>query len=202
VNAAPAVAQAALTIIRQEHATLRGVLDALRRLVAQAGHRQCTPDFDRLRAMLFYIAEFPERQHHVKESRMLFERLRELAPDDCAVLDRLDREHAQGESRVRALEHDLTAWQVLGEPRRTRFEASLDAFAAFYEQHMATEEREVFPLACRVFGETDWHILARAFSNHPDLMAGGPPDGLYAGLHRTLVAALAAPDQARETQTR
>jgi hypothetical protein len=30
------------------------------------------PPFDVLRAMLFYIDEFPERLHHTKESELLF----------------------------------------------------------------------------------------------------------------------------------
>ena len=142
----------ALKIIRDEHSALAAVLMSMTTLVTEARRRRRTPDFEALRAMLFYVAEFPERRHHVKETSMLFARLRELAPDVHLVLDRLDREHAQGESCVRALEHELTAWQLLGEARRERFEVALDSHAAFYLEHMRIEEAEVLPLAERVPG--------------------------------------------------
>jgi hemerythrin-like domain-containing protein len=184
--------RAALAIILAEHAALAAVLMSMTALVTEAQRRCRTPDFDALRAMLFYVGEFPERRHHVKETRMLFSRLREVAPDAHAVLDRLDHEHAQGEGRVRALEHELTAWQVLGEARRTRFERALDAYASFYLAHMRLEETEVLPLAERVFGDDDWRMVARAFGFHRDALTGAHPDAVYARLFDTIIKAMPA----------
>ncbi len=102
---------AAVAMICSEHAALRRVLNAMKTIVAEAKWYCRAPDFEALRAMLFYIDEFPERLHHVKESAMLFSRLRELDPGASVLLDRVDRDHAKGESRVRELQHHLTAWQ-------------------------------------------------------------------------------------------
>jgi hypothetical protein len=43
---------------------------------AAGAPRGAPPPFDVLRAMLFYIDEFPERLHHTKESELLFPKLR------------------------------------------------------------------------------------------------------------------------------
>ena len=72
-------------LIRREHEALRAVLLAMARLLREARHHARRPDFHALRAMLFYIGEFPERLHHVKESAMLFPRLRERVPEAAAL---------------------------------------------------------------------------------------------------------------------
>jgi hypothetical protein len=54
--------------------------------LAQADARSAAPGdeperfFDVLRAMLFYIDEFPERLHHPKESDLLFPKLARRVP--------------------------------------------------------------------------------------------------------------------------
>jgi hemerythrin-like domain-containing protein len=143
--------------------------------------------------MLFYIDEFPERLHHVKESAMLFPRLRIYAPGAAALLDRLDRDHGQGEKRVRDLEHKLTAWEMLGESRRAAFEAELERYASFYHEHMRLEETELLPLAERHFNEDDWRVLDRAFGAHRDALTGAQPEAPYAELFRTIVNITPAP---------
>lgn len=207
---------AALKMIRDEHAALATLLRAMATMVTDARRRGRQPDFGALRAMLFYVDEFPERLHHVKETGMLFVRLRELmsAPTSLraspsrrrsiavgvagrsveaqanAVLDRLDREHAQGEGRIRDLAHRLTAWELLGESRREPFERALDSYVAFYLEHMRIEEAEVLPLAERVLGDDDWRMLERAFGMHRDALTGAEPEALYAGLFRRIVDAM------------
>ena len=64
-----------LEIIRDEHQALAAMLRSLSMLLAHARRHGAMPDFDVLRAMLFYIDEFPERLHHTKESELLFPRL-------------------------------------------------------------------------------------------------------------------------------
>lgn len=182
------------TIIRREHEALRTVLRGLSQRVREARHRRQAPDFDALRAMLFYVSEFPERRHHVKESAMLFPRLRQCAPEAAATLDRLHQEHGQGERRLRDLEHLLTAWQMLGETRRAAFEAALERHVAFYLAHMQAEETEVLPLAERCLAPADWVVLDRAFGSHGDALARAAPDAEFEALFRTLQGLL--PDRA------
>lgn len=184
---------AALRIIRDEHAALTAVLRTLVLLVRDARRRNRAPDFRAMRAMLFYVDEFPERLHHVKESTMLFARLRERTAEAGAVLARLDRDHAGSAARLREIEHRLTAWELMGEPRRAPFESALDDYVDFYLEHMRIEETDVLPLAERTFGEADWLILDRAFGTHLDPLTGARPEAAYAELFRTILALTPAP---------
>jgi hemerythrin-like domain-containing protein len=184
---------ATLKIIRDEHAALAALLRTMVLLVRDARRRNRTPDFRALRAMLFYVDEFPEQLHHVKESKMLFARLRACTHEADAVLARLDREHDSGAARVRELEHKLIAWELLGEPRRAAFESALGAYVGFYLEHMRVEETEVLPLAERTFGDADWAILDRAFCTHRDPLTGAAPEAPYVELFRTIVQLTPAP---------
>jgi hemerythrin-like domain-containing protein len=173
-------------LIRREHEALRAVLLAMTRLLRDAWRRGRPPDFHALRAMLFYIGEFPERLHHVKESAMLFPRLRERVPEASALLDRLNQDHGSGEHRVRELEHLLTAWEMLGESRRAAFCSQLEHHERFYLEHMRLEEEELMPLAERHLLAEDWRILDRAFGARRDPLAHGRPEAPYEGLLETL----------------
>jgi hemerythrin-like domain-containing protein len=66
-----------LSIIRDEHSALSAVLRSISLFLSEHHRRGTLPDFAVLRAMLFYIDEFPERLHHTKESRLLFPKLRD-----------------------------------------------------------------------------------------------------------------------------
>ena len=67
---------AALDIINDEHQALAAMLRSLSLLLAQTRRDGLPPDFEVLRAMLFYVDEFPEQRHHRKESEWLFPRVR------------------------------------------------------------------------------------------------------------------------------
>src|SRR3954468_20399809 len=108
----------ALQIIRDEHAAVAAVLRSMLQMMERSPDEQPERFFDVLRAMLFYIDEFPERRHHPKESDLLFPQLARAAPQRMPVIRRLEDDHMQGESRVRELRHLLMAWELLGDSRR------------------------------------------------------------------------------------
>jgi hemerythrin-like domain-containing protein len=184
---------AAARIIRTEHQALAAVLRTMVMMVNEARRHNHAPEFRALRAMLFYVDEFPERLHHVKETTMLFPRLREYTQEADETLRRLDGEHASGEARMRKLEHLLTAWELLGESRRQAFEDALERYVKFYLEHMRVEEEEILPLAERVFGEEDWRVLDRAFGSHRDALTGSAPEAVYEALFATILRITPAP---------
>ncbi|WP_372527225.1 hemerythrin domain-containing protein [Piscinibacter sp.] len=183
----------ALATIRDEHNALSAMLRSLRMLLAEHRRRGSLPDFSVLRAMLFYIDEFPEKLHHTKESELLFPKLRARCPEAAEVLDRLDRDHARGEHSIRELEHQLLAFEVMGESRRETFERSVDQYVDFYLSHMALEEAEVLPLAQRVLSADDWAELDAAFLANRDPLTGHEPDDAYRPLFRKIVMTAPAP---------
>ena len=186
----------AVRVIRAEHDALAAMLRTLP-LLLDAQRRACTPpDFEALRAMLFYVDEFPERLHHKKESELLFPKLRALAPELRATLDDLEADHAQGERAIRELQHSLLAWEQMGESRRDKFEQQLRVYAARYLRHMKREEVEILPHAARCFSAEDWAVLDEAFGAHQDPLAPWPGqavDETYAPLRQRILAVLPAP---------
>src|SRR5215210_1382159 len=106
---------ATLTIIREEHSALSAMLRSILLLLAQHRRQRSQPDFAALRAMPFYVDEFPEKRHHRKESELLFPMLRARTPLLREVFDKLDEDHASGERNIRELEHALLGFEMMGE---------------------------------------------------------------------------------------
>lgn len=183
----------AVRIILQEHAALAAMLRSILMLLEQHRSAGTLPDFGLLRAMLFYVDEFPEQRHHRKESELLFPRLRARTPLSRALLDQLDSDHARGERKIRHVEHALLAFEMLGEARREAFEEAVRAYADFYRAHMALEEREILPLAERVLSEADWQDLDAAFQANRDPLTGHAPDRTYQSLFTRIVNRVPAP---------
>lgn len=183
----------ALRVIHAEHQALSAMLRSLAMLLAQARKRREPPPFDVLRAMLFYIDEFPERLHHPKETELLFPKLRQRRPELGALLDALDEDHQRGEASVRELQHRLLAWELLGDERRLAFEDAAERYVERYLRHMATEEDEVLPAARQALDADDWDALDAAFADNRDPLAHNDPSGAYAPLFRKILMTAPAP---------
>ena len=180
-------------IIREEHAALSAMLRSILLLLAQHRRQGTLPDFAALRAMLFYVDEFPERRHHRKESDLLFPKLRARTPLSRELLDRLDDDHARGERKIRNIEHALLGFEMIGESRRQAFEQAVERYTDFYLEHMGMEEREILPLAERVLTDDDWQELDEAFGANRDPLTGHEPDAEYRALFTRIVNTLPAP---------
>src|SRR6478752_8412786 len=99
----------AAQIIRDEHAALSAMLRSLSMMIEHGPGDEPERFFDVLRAMLFYIDEFPEKRHHPKESDLLFPKLARVAPEAMPIIARLEADHMRGEGKVRELQHLLLA---------------------------------------------------------------------------------------------
>ena len=187
-----------LRVIRDEHGVLSAVLRSISLLLSESRRRHLPPDFTVLRAMLFYIDEFPEKVHHTKESELLFPKIRERSAEGAAVLDRLDADHSASHRAVLELEHDLLALEMMSdapdaEARRTRFEARMDDYVTAYLEHIRLEEVEVLPLAERVLGAADWAVLDAAFMKNRDPLTGREGDDAFRPLFKRILTTLPAP---------
>jgi len=183
----------ALQIIRNEHSALAAMLRSLSMMVAHGPGGDPDRFFDVVRAMLFYIDEFPERHHHPKESELLFPKLARAAPQLATVINRLEADHLDGERRVRDLQHQLLAWELLGDTRRAAFVEAAQEYVRFYLEHMRTEETQLLPAAERLLEPEDRAKLDTAFNRDRDPLAGGPRDWRYALLFKRIVTAAPAP---------
>lgn len=183
-----------LQIIRDEHSSLAAMLQSMRMMVARGPVDDARNFFDVLRAMLFYIDEFPERLHHPKESNLLFPRVAKAVPSVMGAIDRLERDHMSGEKMVREVQHLLLAWELLGESRRQVFVDTFDRYIDFYLEHMRLEETVILPEAQKHFSEQDWQELDAAFEKNCDPLTGKyPPDPVYDKLFTRIVMKAPAP---------
>jgi hemerythrin-like domain-containing protein len=183
----------AVRIIREEHQALSAMLRSVLLLLERHRKSNTLPDFAVLRAMLFYVDEFPQKRHHRKESMLMFPKLRARTPLARDMLDRLDAEHETGERRIQDLEHALLGFEMMGEPRRAAFESAAQAYVDFYLAHMSLEERDILPLAERVLTAEDWAELDEAFSANRDPLAGHDPEAEYRALFTRIVGIVPAP---------
>ncbi len=185
--------QTALTVINEEHRALAAMLRTMSMMLAQARREGTMPDFDVLRAMLFYVDEFPERLHHTKESQLLFPKVRARCPELGPVLDRLDGDHGRGEAAIRELEHAVLAFELMGEARRSAFETAVERYIESYLKHMSVEESEILPAARAHLTEGDWNELDAAFAANRDPLTGHSVEKTYETLFRKILTTTKAP---------
>ncbi|MGU7780944.1 hemerythrin domain-containing protein [Burkholderia sp. PU8-34] len=162
----------AVQSILREHQQLSTIISGMQRFVELLGGGVQTPGLMVLRAMLYYIREFPEQVHHPKEDRYLFARLWHRAYDLDRTLADLEEQHVQGEALVRNIEHALTRYELAGESALPALRAMVDDYAAFYRNHMRVEEEVILPAARRWLTEQDWNEVSEAFGANRDPFTG------------------------------
>lgn len=183
-----------LRVIRDEHAALSAMLRSMLQMVERGPDGDDPNFFDVLRAMLFYVDEFPERLHHPKESDLLFPRVAAKAPEFLDTIAQLEKDHLGGEAAVRELQHQVLAWELLGDSRRATFGAAAKQYVEFYLAHMRLEETVILPAAERLLSAEDWRTLDLAFEQNQDPLSGKyPRDPAYDRLFTRIVMHAPAP---------
>lgn len=183
-----------LQIIHDEHSSLAAMLRSMQTMVELGPGEHPRAFFEVVRAMLFYIDEFPERLHHPKESKLLFPALVRASPDVMAVVIRLEGDHLHGEKLVRDLQQLLVAWELMGESRMAAFVEQCKDYIAFYLEHIRLEETVLLPEAQRVLTEAQWKELDAAFEKNCDPLTGKyPTDPVYDRLFTRIMIQAPAP---------
>lgn len=137
--------QRALALLREEHRSLAAVLQAMLDAVDDTAR---PPDPALLRAMLFYVEQFPERLHHPKEELQIFALVRALPTSECdGLLTGLQKEHEAGTARFAQLRSLLDAGGMAD------FAAAAHEFAQSSGSTCAPRRRWCLPAAsCHVAG--------------------------------------------------
>ncbi len=188
------MAHESIRIIHEEHAALAAMLQSMHMLVDKGPGDGRKPFFDVLRAMLFYIDEYPERLHHPKESNLLFPKVVKASPKVLGAIDRLERDHMYSEKAARELQHLLLAWELLGASRRAAFDEAFKKYVDFYLDHMKLEEDVILPEAEKTLSAQDWAEVDAAFAQNADPLSGKyPPTAEYEKLFSLIVQRAPAP---------
>jgi len=103
--------------------------------------------------------------HHSAEDTSLWPKLRATvsAPEDVAVLDAMETEHAQIDPQLERVDAAIAAHDA------TRLARAVHALAAGLTAHMRHEEQEALPLIERYLGPEGW----AAFGQHIRKTQGG-----------------------------
>ena len=159
---------APLAKIGDEHRSLAAVIHGLDFLVRDARKNGRPPSFGLLRAMHYYIEQFPERLHHPKEDAYLFRKLRERTSEFDDTLAELQRQHVEGAGMVDALAHAIAAYEADPTHGLDAFAAAVERFAAAQMAHMRLETKVILPAARKHLTPEDWAEIGRAFAEHGD----------------------------------
>lgn len=177
----------AIGIILDEHRSLAAVLHGLRHLVREMRERGKVPDFRLLGAMLYYLDAFSEKLHNPKESTYLFSLLRKRTDEADAVLDLLEKQHAESALLGRDLEHALARLEAGMPDGLPAFSNAVDRLMDEAWPHMATEEKVLIPLARKHLRAEDWVEIAKAFGENGDPRFGSEPDHEFRDLFSRIV---------------
>ncbi|MDI7065525.1 hemerythrin domain-containing protein [Paraburkholderia fungorum] len=164
--------RSAVAVILHEHQQMSIVIEGMRRFVSLLAAGTPAPGLMVLRAMLYYIREYPQQVHHPKEDRFLFTPLRDRTDEFDYVLTELESQHAQGDVRLRNIEHALTRYELKGAPALRELRAMVDAYVEFHADHRCMEETLILPAARRLLTEEDWVEIDAAFGTNRDPFDG------------------------------
>lgn len=143
-----------LQVIRDEHASLAAMLQSMRLMIKRGSEEDRRAFFDVVRAMLFYIDEFPERLHHPKESNLLFPRVVRASPQVMGAIDKLERDHMYSEKAARDLQHLLLKWKLWDRPIALLLKKRLDNMSSFIWNTCTWKRRSSCPKQNAVFQKT------------------------------------------------
>jgi len=154
--------------LRQEHRNIEELLRVLERELSlfDRGDR---PDYEVVLAVIDYFKEYPDSCHHPKED-IVIEKFKARYPVAAATIGDLEAEHREGAKRLRrvaqAVERVLSDQDLL----RQTIDDIIRDFISHERQHMAMEERVVFPAVLNALRPEDWADVAQQLADRY-----GPP---------------------------
>jgi hemerythrin-like domain-containing protein len=184
-----------IEILRQEHRNIEKLLRVLERelSVFDRGER---PDYEVVLAVIDYFKDYPESCHHPKED-MIFERLKERDTATAATIGNLEAEHQEGARRLRRVAETVEA--VLNDQDFLRHTASdtMRDFIHHERQHMAMEERLLFPATLNALRPTDWAEIALKLADRHDPLSPLSVEGRFNTLRRNILKLEEEAEEAR-----
>ena len=155
-----------IEVLRQEHCNIESLLRVLERelSVFERGDR---PDYEVILGVINYFKDYPDSCHHPKED-LIIEKLKARDPRKAAAIDDLEAEHREGAKRLRrvalAVERVLSDQDLL----RQTVDDIIRDFIKHERQHMAMEERVVFPAALNAPRPEDWTDIGAKLADRDD----------------------------------
>ena len=166
--------------LRQEHASMAGLLDVLERQIAVFREAE-DPDYDIIEAVVDYCLTYPDLCHHPKED-LVYHALRACDPEAAASVGDLLADHRELATLTRRFADAVQ--EVLQDARMSRESLANLAmdFIDAYRRHMEMEENLFFPAALRSIGETDWAEIDAQVTDRDDPLFGATVEKRFQAL--------------------
>ena len=147
-----------IEVLREEHRNIEKLLRVLERelSVFDRGDR---PDYEVVLSVIDYFKNYPDKCHHPKED-IIVAMFKARDPVAAAAIGDLEAEHREGARRLRrvglAIERVLSDQDLL----RQTVDDIIRDFINHERQHMAMEERVIFPAMLKTLQPEDWADIA------------------------------------------
>ena len=159
-----------LDILRNEHRNIGFLLELLARQADLLEHSG-QPDLKLITEITDYFRSYPDMYHHPKEDLVLG-RLRQRVSALEPAIAELESEHDELSDELHDFSRAVVA--LLTDPcpaTRTEFLKSARHFIGRERQHMADEERFLFPAAEKSLTEGDWEEIDEVVGRFSDPMS-------------------------------
>jgi hemerythrin-like domain-containing protein len=149
-----------IDLLQIDHRNMRQLLRVLEEEIDIYG-ASGVADFDLMKQIIDYTLHYPNLIHHPRED-LLFRRLLARDPTSGPLIGDLAREHAE-------------------------LAQLTQRFAATLRQHIATEEKTLFPRVMAVFEDSDWAELDAFATTGYDPLFGSSIEKHYLDLHARIM---------------
>ncbi len=154
------------------------IMDAIRPRL-EAGEAVETEHLDQI---LEFIRVFADRCHHAKEEDLLFVAMREAGvPSECGPIAVMLADHEVGRRHVRGMAEGLAAYRRGEEGAARHIAEHARGYAELLREHIAKEDRVLYPLADRILTQGQQHALEEGFERiERDVVGEGRHEAFHA----------------------
>lgn len=167
-----------------EHANYRKLLDLLQALTVPLVRGE-DPDYDLMADVVYYMTQYPDRYHHPRED-VAFRRLLPHDPEAETLIAALADEHRSIAESGAKLAADLGAAAAGTMMPRATLQADVLDYTNFLKDHMAIEEREIFPRLAASLGDEEWFLVDSAIHFAWDPIFGDTVQDRFKSIHRRI----------------
>ena len=155
-----------IDLLRQEHSNMQSLLCVLERELNVFGWGD-RPDYEVILAVIDYFRDYPDACHHPKEN-LIVDKLKARDPVASASIGDLEAEHREEASRLRRVAQAVERVLADQDLSRQVVDDVIRDFINQERQHMAMEERIVFPAALAALRSRDWAEIAMKLAVRED----------------------------------
>jgi len=155
-----------IELLRAEHRDIEELLVVLEDELNTFA-RQERPDYEIIQAVISYFQDYPDCCHHPKED-MIFDKLKARDPVAAKTVGDFEAEHRNEGERLQRVANIVRSILLDHDVSRQKFDDIMLDFIRHQRQHMAMEERVLFPAAVDALRPEDWAAIESKWSEKED----------------------------------